>query len=157
MRNLIIKQETRETRGADRERLALEPRVLAELTSEDAGHPIEATLGIQAGAGWRAQQPGKQTIRLLFDAPRRKRSVQLVFEENELAPAQEFVIRCTPGSGAYWQEIVCQQYDFSPPDSRREVKDYVVNIDRLAQLELTIIPEISGGEARASIAHLCLA
>jgi len=155
MRNRVIKQETRETRDAGREWLDLVLRVLAELTSEDAGYPVEAALGIQAGAGWCAQQPGKQTIRLLFDAPRRIRSIQLVFEENDLAPAQEFAIRWTPGSGAPWQEIVRQQYSFSPPDSRREVKDYVVDIDRLAQLDLTIIPDISGEERRVPRLRIC--
>ena len=80
-----------------------------------------------------------------------------MFEENDLVRTQEFVLRWTPGGGAPWQEIVRQQYNFSPPDSRREVEDYVVDIDSLAQLELTIIPDIGGGDARATLARLRLA
>jgi len=157
MRKRVIHLETRENREADQDWLDLEQLLQAELTSEDAGYPIEAALGIQAGAGWRAQQSGKQTIRLLFDEPHRIRRIRLVFEENDLVRTQEFVLRWTPGGGAPWQEIVRQQYNFSPPDSRREVEDYVVDIDSLAQLELTIIPDIGGGDARATLARLRLA
>jgi len=157
MRKRVIDQATAEAPAEHQDWLDLEPLVQAEMTSEDAQHPIEVALGMQAGAGWRAQQPGKQTIRLLFDEPRRIRRIQLAFEENELARTQEFVLRWSPGGGASWQEIVRQQYNFSPPDSSREVEDYVVDIDRLAQLELTIVPDISGGEARASLARLRLA
>jgi len=157
MRKHVIHQETRGKLDDDQDWIDLEQLIQAELTSEDADHPIEAALGMQAGAGWRAQQPGKQTIRLLFDVPHRIRRIRLVFEENALVRTQEFVLRWTPGGGASWQEIVRQQYNFSPPDSSREVEDYDVDIERLAQLELTIIPDISGGEARASLARLRLA
>jgi hypothetical protein len=52
---------------------------------------------------------------------------------------------------------VRQQYNFSPPDMSRELEDYVVDLDRLTMLELSIIPDISGGGARASLAQLRLA
>jgi len=157
MRKRVIDRATPGTPTEERHWLDLERLVQAELTSEDAAYPIEAALGMQAGDGWRAQQSGKQTIRLLFDEPRRIRRIHLVFEENDLARTQEFVLRWTPGGGASWQEIVRQQYNFSPPNSSREVEDYVVDIDRLVQLELTIVPDIGGGQARASLARLRLA
>jgi len=157
MRKRVIQHETPVAPDDDREWLDLEQGVLAELTSEDAAHPIEAALGMQGSAGWCAQQAGKQTIRLLFDEPRRISHIRLVFEENEQARAQEFVLRWSPDGGVSWEEIVRQQYNFSPPDSNREVEDYVVDIDGLTQLELVIIPDISGGEARASLARLQLA
>jgi hypothetical protein len=53
--------------------------------------------------------------------------------------------------------LVRQQYNFSPPATTREVEDYTVNLDRVTALELSIVPDISGGEARASLARLQLA
>ncbi len=48
-------------------------------------------------------------------------------------------------------------YNFSPPDNTRETEDYFVDLDGLAILELDIIPDISGGKARASLAQVRLA
>ena len=67
------------------------------------------------------------------------------------------MLRWSPDGGVSWQEIVRQQYNFSPPDGSREVEDYSVNLDGLTLLELTIIPDISGGMAHASLARLRLA
>jgi hypothetical protein len=157
MRKRVIQQEAREIPADDQDWLDLERLAEVELTSEDKAHPVEAALGRESGAGWRAQQPGKQTIRLLFDAPQKINRVRLVFVENDRARTQEFVLRWSQDGGASWQEIVRQQYNFSPPDSSHEVEDYVVNLDGLTLLELVIIPDIGGGDARASLAQLCLA
>ena len=158
MRKQIIHQGTQVTPSTDYQNwLDVEPLAQVELTSEDAEHPIEAALIMDAGPGWRAQQPGKQTIRLLFDEPYRIRRIQLVFQEDELERTQEFVLRWSPGSGTARREIVRQQYNFSPPDNTRELEDYVVDLDGLTILELEIIPDISGGGARASLAQVRLA
>lgn len=50
-----------------------------------------------------------------------------------------------------------QQYNFSPPDSCREVEEYNVNLAGVTTLELGIIPDISGEDVRASLARLLLA
>jgi uncharacterized protein (DUF736 family) len=157
MRKRFIHPEPQDASIEDQDWLDLEPLVQVELTSEDAGYPVEAALGMQAGAGWRAQQSGKQTIRLLFDEPHAIRRVHVEFEENDRARTQEFVLRWSADRGVSWHEIVRQQYNFSPPDSSREVEDYTVNTDGMTLLELTIIPDISGGEAHASLARLWLA
>ena len=158
MRKQIIHERTQRTPSADLQMwLDLEQLVQVELTSEDAEHPIESALIIDAGSGWRAQQHGKQTIRLLFDKPRRISRIQLMFQEDERARTQEFVLRWSPSPGASYREIVRQQYNFSPPTVTREFEDYVVDLNELAILELDIIPDISGGETRASLAQLRLA
>ena len=157
MRKRVIHQGAQAAQADDQDWLDLEQLVQAELTSEDTQNPIEAALGMQTAAGWRAQQSGKQTIRLLFDEPRSLTRIQLVFEENDRARTQEFALRWSPDGGASWEEIVRQQYNFSPPDISREVEDYIVDINGLTQLELNIIPDISGGETRASLAWLRLA
>ena len=63
--------------------LDLEHLAEVEITSEDVGYSIESALIPDGGSGWRAAQPGEQTIRLRFDEPIRLRRVQLVFHESE--------------------------------------------------------------------------
>ncbi len=158
MRKQVTDMGLQATAAADsRDWLDLEHLVEVELTSEDVEHPIESALVAKTGSGWRAQQPGKQTIRLRFDKPHRIRRIHLVFLEDERQRTQEFVLRWSPGGAASSREIVRQQFNFSPPDNRREIEDYVVDLDGLTLLELDLIPDISGGETRATLAELRLA
>jgi hypothetical protein len=89
--------------------------------------------------GWRAANTGTQTIRLLFDHPQRLSRISLVFEETETARAQKFVLRCSPDGGRSFREIVRQQWNFSPPDTIREVEEYRVEISDVTVLELVIV------------------
>jgi hypothetical protein len=50
-----------------------------------------------------------------------------------------------------------QQWNFSPPGTIREAEDYTVNLSDVTMLELRILPDQSGGTARASLASLRLA
>jgi hypothetical protein len=135
--------------------LDLERLARVEITSEAADHPIEAALG--DGPGWRADQPGEQTVRLLFDTPVRLRRIRLLYQEDGQERTQEFVLRWSGDGGRSYHEIVRQQYHFSPPNTAREVEDYGVDLDAVTALELSIVPSISGGSARASLAQLRLA
>ncbi len=157
MRKYIITQDTQGTIPADEEWLDLETLAKAELTSEDAAHQIESALKSGEGAGWRASESGRQTIRLLFDQPLRIRRIHLVFQEEEQQRTQEFLLRWSSDAGRSYREIVRQQYTFSPPGNTREIEDFEVDLAGLTVLELSITPVISGGSARASIARLRLA
>jgi len=128
-----------------------------ELISEDAAYPIQAALILSAGSRWQAAQAGEQTIRLVFDEFQRVRRIQLVFQEDQQARTQEFVLRWSPDGGQSYREIVRQQYNFSPPGVTHEFEDYAVDLVGVAALELRIVPDISGGEARASLAQLRIA
>jgi hypothetical protein len=108
------------------------------------------------GSGWRAAQPGEQTLRLWFDEALRLRRIRLVFHEDEQEPTQEFVVRWSPDGGQSYREIVRQQYNFSSPQAAREIEEYDVDLDGVTALELRIKPDISGGSARASLAQLCV-
>jgi hypothetical protein len=96
-------------------------------------------------------------VRLVFDQPQRIKRVHLEFHEIELARTQQFVLRWSSNGGVSYREIVRQQYNFSPPGTTRECEDYPVDLDGVTTLELSIVPEISGGSARASLAQLRLA
>jgi hypothetical protein len=128
-----------------------------EVTSEDPSHPIEAALVPATGSGWRAAQPGRQTVRLIFDEPQTIKRVRLLFQEDDQERRQEFVLRWSADGGKSYREIVRQQYNFSPPGTTRECEDYTVQLNALTTLELTIIPDVSGQPVRASLAELRLA
>jgi len=157
MRKRLIGHGPREVAAAEPGWLDLEPLAEVEITSEDVDHPIESALIPGTGLGWRAAQPGEQTIRLLFDAPLRLRRIHLVFHEDQQERTQEFVLRWSPDGGQSYREIVRQQYNFSPPEAPREVEDYDLDLNGVTALELKIVPEISGGRAHASLAQLRLA
>jgi hypothetical protein len=157
MRKRIIDQAAHYVSAPNQPWLNVERLAEVEVTSEDAAHPIEAALLPGAEAGWRAAQPGRQTVRLIFDQPQRIRRMRLLFEENERERSQEFVLRWSSDGGQSYREIVRQQYNFSPPGTTREWEDYTVTLDALTTLELSIIPDISGLPAHASLAELRLA
>jgi len=136
--------------------LDLEQLVQVEITSEDAEHPIESALIENHGSGWQANEPGKQTIRLVFDKPQKITRIQLLFEDSEHERTQEFALRWSPDDRDSNREIVRQQYNFSPAANTRELEDYTVNLDGVLTLEINIIPDISGGDARATLARLRL-
>jgi hypothetical protein len=128
-----------------------------EITSEDAAHPIEFALELGDRRGWRAAEPGPQILRFLFDEPQKLKRIWLVFEETEIQRTQEFVLRWSPDRGCSFREIVRQQWNFSPPRTIRETEDYTVELGDVTVLELRIVPDTNGGEARASLASLRLA
>jgi hypothetical protein len=94
---------------------------------------------------------------LIFDNPQRLRRIWLAFEDTEGSRTQEFVLRWSPGAGKSFREIVRQQWNFSPPGGVREIEDYAVDLFDVTVLELIIVPDKSGGEARASLVKLRLA
>jgi hypothetical protein len=139
--------------------LNLERLIQVEVTSEDAGFPIEAAFGLgtdRTERGWRAAEPGEQLIRLLFDDPQRLRRIFLYFVERDRKRTQEFVLRWSSGGNSF-KEIVRQQWNFSPQGAMSELEDYQVDLAEVSAIELVIIPDISGGDARASLAQLRLA
>ncbi|MGO8760815.1 MAG: hypothetical protein ACLP2P_01290 [Desulfobaccales bacterium] len=157
MRKRIIGHGPREVSAAEPGWVDLGLLAQVEITSEDVDYPIEAALIPNTGSGWRAVQPGEQTIRLRFDEPLRLKRIHLVFQEDEQERTQEFVLRWSPDRGQSYREIVRQQYNFSPPEAVQEVEDYDVDLDGVRALELSIVPDISGGSARASLAQLRVA
>lgn len=137
--------------------LDLQHVVQVELTSEEEAHPIESALIPGTGPGWRATHAGEQTIRLLFDEPQRIRRIQLLFNEDQQSRTQEFVLRWLSEGDNSYREILRQQYNFSPQGVTQEFEDYTVNLAGVKALELKIIPDISGGDACASLTQLRIA
>ena len=129
---------------------------MVEVTSEDKDYPVESALTSEEVRGWRAADSGSQTIRLIFDEPQRLTRIALVFEETDTERTQEFVLRWSGDGGRSFLEIVRQQWNFSPPNSTREVEEYRFELSDVTVLELVILPDISRGTAHASLKNLRL-
>lgn len=156
MRKRLISPSLETGRSRTEGGLNVERVATVEITSEDKDFPIESAFASGEAQGWRAAEAGPQTIRLVFDQPHRLKHISLVFEENETKRTQEFVLRWSSDGGNSFREIVRQQWNFSPPETTREVEEYQVELSSITVLELTIVPNISGGTARASLKSLRL-
>ena len=156
MRKRLITPTAERIRDRGEGWLDEERAAVVEVTSEDEDFPAELAFGSKDSPGWRAAAPETQTIRLIFDQPQRLRCISLVFEENETGCTQEFVLRWSADGGGSLQEIVCQQWNFSQPESISEVEEYEVQLSNVTLLELVIKPNIGGGVARATLKNLRL-
>ena len=136
--------------------LNLDRMAVVEVASEETDYPVELALVSGEMRGWRAANAGAQTIRLVFDEAQTIKRIALIFEETEIARTQEFVLRWSSDGGRSFREIVRQQWNFSPPNTTREVEEYRVALSDVTVLDLVIVPDISGGVARASLKSLRL-
>ncbi len=154
MRKRLITPIPKDAPAPDIGWLDLDGVAMVEVTSEEKDYPVESALVSGETRGWRAADSGAQTIRLIFDQPQRLNRISLAFEETETARTQEFVLRWSGDGGRSFREIVRQQWNFSPPNSIREVEEYRVELSGVTVLELVIVPDISRGAARASLRSL---
>ena len=157
MRKRLITPTTETVRPDAGGWLDLENAAVVEVTSEAEGFPVESALLLGETRGWRAVSSGTQTIRLVFDEPQNLKHISLIFEEEHTARTQEFVLRWSADKGRSFREIVRQQWNFSPPETVTEVEEYQVELSNVTVLELIIVPNMSGGSARASLKNLRLA
>jgi hypothetical protein len=153
MRKRIIGRDAKaEEVRSERKWLDLERIAEVQVTSEDPDFPIESALTLEGEAkGWRAAEPGQQRVRIVFDAPTALHRIELQFVENQVARTQEFVLRWASKGDEPLRDIVRQQWTFSPGGSVSEIENYQVNLAGVVVLELAIEPDISGGDARATL------
>jgi hypothetical protein len=137
--------------------LKVEDLAEVEVTSEDTAHPIDSALLPHHGPGWRAAEPGPQTVRLVFARPQQVRRIQLNFLEPTTERTQEYVLRWSPNAGRSFQEIVRQQWNFSPQGATSETEDHNISHSEVTILEISIIPDLTRRTAIASMAQLRLA
>jgi hypothetical protein len=151
-KQLIIATEPSPPRTSE-EWLNLEEIARVEVSSEDPKHPIESAFNHDENLGWRASQPGEQTIRLLFDEPKDLRRIWLRFSEPKVERTQQFTLRWADSHTGPFREIVRQQWNFNPRGSTMEVEDYKVDLRHLLALELTIDPDLGKNQAFAALAE----
>lgn len=127
-----------------------------QISSEADGFPIECALLPGDGPGWQAAEAGPQTLRIDFDEPQKITRIRLLFAGASEARTQEFAIRWSADGGASYHDVLRQQFNFSPPATLQEEENYRVDLLGVTDLELTIIPDVSGGGAYASLKELRL-
>lgn len=157
MRKKIITPILHGAAISDQEWLNIDALAEVEMTSEDADFPIESALLPDRDSGWHAVTPGEQTIRLHFEEPLSIKRIWLHFVESDIERTQEYVLRWSADGGKSWHEIVRQQWNFSPSGATQETQDLQVGLEQMNLLELIITPDISGGNALATLAQLRLA
>ena len=157
MRKRLIAPVRQDQPHPDHDWLDLERLAEVEITSEDPAHPIESALLADGRAGWRAAEPGKQSIRLLFSNPQRIRWIRLSFVEPSVERTQEYVLRWSADGGRSFRDIVRQQWNFNPGGSSSETEDHHVDLAGVTTLELDVIPHVGGGNAVASLAQFRVA
>ena len=152
-----MSRQVQEGAGLECNWLNVEELAEVEITSEDAAHPVESALVAGSTSGWRAAEPGDQTIQLLFNHPQQLKRIWINFVELETERTQEYVLRWSSDNGQSFREIVRQQWNFSPPNTTNEIEDHRVELPATQILELSIKPNISNGAAVASLACMRLA
>jgi hypothetical protein len=157
MRKHIINVTEPDPRGTSEEWLNLEEIAQVEVSSEDPQHPIESVFEHAETPGWRANQPGEQTIRLLFDGPKDIRRIFLRFSEPQVERTQQCTLRWADSQTGPYREIVRQQWNFNPRNSTMELEDYTVDLHHVLALELTIDPDLGKNQAFAALADWRLA
>lgn len=157
MRKRIIDPVQHSAAEDSQEWLDLDRLAEVEVTSEDAAYPIESALFAGRNSGWRAGRPGEQLIRLIFLQPQRLRRIELNFVESGCERVQEYVLRWSSDGGKTFRDIVRQQWNFSPQGATSEIEDHRVDLSAVTALELSIVPDKSGGNAVASLNYMRVA
>ena len=149
MRKEIVPQSSQSPHAPAHVWLDLESRASVRLTSENPERPIESALHELNGKGWQSAQPGPQTIWFDFDVPQSLREIHVRFVATEQR-TQEFSLLWSGDGGVSYREIVRQQFNFSPETSTEEEK-YAVHLANVTNLKLTIVPDISAADTRATL------
>ncbi len=151
MRKSILGPEPASTAPTDARNhawLDLEHLARVEVTSEDELFPIEHALGLEVTTGWRAANPGPQSVRILFDTPQTIRQVDLHIVDRAAERTQELALYAGPSPDDL-REVLRQQFTFSPAGSTEEVEHYSVDLTGVIVLDLRIDPDRSHDPAQS--------
>ena len=154
-KKLISELETKGT-TPELDFIDIEKLAQVEISSECKDQPIEFALLAGHNTGWKAADVGHQVIRLVFDDPQTIKRIVLLFDEFEVARTQEFALLWRKDKETDFQEILRQQFNFSPPLTTRQLESYTVELNHVKEFELRIIPDIDGNESLAKLTQLRL-
>jgi hypothetical protein len=129
------------------------------VTSEAVDFPIDHAFDLQRGPGasrWVAGELGEQTITLVFDTPQTIRTISLEIEEREVSRTQELHLSVLYDGTQRYQELLRQEYHFSPPGTTFEREEWAVTAVGITHLQLVIKPDKGGKSSRATLTSLAL-
>ena len=136
--------------------LSIEAIAEVAVSSEDPDWPIDGALIPNSSRGWRAADPGAQTLRISFDTPQVLRLIHVDFEESERERVQEFVLRYSSDGGLTFRPLIRQQFSFSPTGATRETENYAVDLTGVTDLDLQVVPDVSGRPVVATLGAIRL-
>lgn len=129
------------------------------VTSEAPDHPVDYAFDDSRGPGgsrWIAGAPGKQRLALVFDTPQTLRTLTLEVEELATSRTQELAVTISRDGGHTYQELLRQEYNFSPPGTTFEREVWTLGADGVTHLQLTIKPDKGCNPCYATLTSLIL-
>ena len=84
-------------------------------------------------------------------------TLSVAHEEDDGDVELEFQLSWSPDLDQRPTEILRQQWNFSPNGATRQTEDIRVDLPSVAVLELTVTPDIGGGEAPGTLTRMRLA
>lgn len=129
------------------------------VTSERATNPVDHIFDQSGGPGgsrWVAAKVGEQDLILDFDTPQTIKRVILEVEETEVSRRQEAVVSVSRDGGQVYDELIRQEYNFSPPGTTFERETWSVSAQHVTHLRLHITPDKEGKPSHATVTSLVL-
>jgi hypothetical protein len=129
------------------------------VTSEAPDRPVDHVFDDSRGPGgsrWVADAPGNQRLILAFDTPQTIRTLTLEIEELEMSRTQELCVTISRDGGHTYQELLRQEYNFSPPGTTFEREVWTLIAEGVTHLQLTIKPDKGGAPCRATLTSFIL-
>lgn len=120
--------------------LDLDQIATVEITSENDLFPIEHALGHTVSTGWCAATTGPQIVRLRFDQPQQIHRIEIHIADRASERSQELTLSVEM-AGMGRQEVLRQQFNFSPHGSTEELEQLSVSLAHVTALELRIDPD----------------
>jgi hypothetical protein len=131
-----------------------------QVSSEQSDHPIDNVFDTSRGPGgsrWLADEPGEQTLILVFDSPQTIRRIGVEVEEVAVRRTQELSVSVSSDGGRTYREIVRQEFNFSPPGTSFEREVWSVAAEAVTHLRLEIKPDKGGQIGLATLTSISLA
>jgi len=159
LRKRIINTAGAPLAGPDQAAIDITAVATVIITSEDRAHPIDNVFNNHDQTGerrWAAADPGEQCLILDFDTPQMIHQIALAIEEREVQRSQELTISISSDGGQSYQELIRQEYNFSPPGTMWERETWSVAAKRVSHLRLQIKPDKGGKPCYATLTSLIL-
>ena len=132
---------------------------MVEVTSEASHHPIDHAFDSSRGPGatrWIADEPGPQFVTLVFDHPQTIREIGIEVEEPEVSRTQELSVSVSADGGRTYQELIRQEFHFSPPGTTVERERWSIPAREVTHLRLEIKPDKGGQIGHATVTSFTL-
>ena len=111
----------------------------------------------RVGGSWSAESPGEQTIEIRFHQRTPIRRLRVVSSELTESRTQEMTVWVSLRGGERHQEVVRQQFNFSPNGATEEVEEYTLQLEEVSTIQLRIVPSIDGRSTMARVSDLRVA